>query len=56
MEIFSIPLQSNLIRHVLIWKENNSQTFSVNSAYQAVIRLKEQIQIEHSTVSRDQTH
>ena len=52
----SINLQSNLNRDVLIWKENNSQTFLVKSAYQVTIRLKEQTRIEHSTASRDQNH
>lgn len=56
LEILSISLQDNPNRDVLMWKENNSQTFSVKFAYQVAIRLKEQTRIEHSTASRDQTH
>ena len=42
MEIMSIPLQQNTAaRDVLIWKENRSQSFSVKSAYQVVMRMKE---------------
>lgn len=56
LEILSISLQDNPNRDVLMWKENNSQTFLVKFAYQVVIRLKEQTWIEHSTASRDQTN
>lgn len=50
MEIVSIPLQQNITtRDVLIWKENKSQSFSMKSAYQVVMRMKEPTLIEHST-------
>lgn len=55
MEI-SISLQSNLNRDVLVWKENESQSFSVKSAYNVAIRLQEQTRIEHSAASRDRSH
>ena len=51
MEILSIPLESNLTRDELVWKENKSHSFSVKSAYQVAIKL--QNQVEHSTASRD---
>ena len=54
--VLSIPLQSNQNRDVLTWKENNSQTFSIKSAYQVAIMLKEQTRIEHSPASKDRTH
>jgi len=43
--VLSIPLQSNQNRDVLTWKENNSQTFLIKSAYQVAIRLKEQLEL-----------
>ena len=50
MEIMSIPLQQNTAtRDVLIWKESKSQSFSVKSAYQVVMKMKELTLIEHST-------
>ena len=55
-EILSIPLQSNPTRDVLVWKGNKSHSFSVETAYQVAIRLREQNQVEHSTASRDRTH
>ena len=46
MEIMSIPLQQNIAgRDVLIWIENQSQSFLVKSV---AIMMKEQTQIEHS--------
>ena len=53
MEILSIPLESNLTRDELVWKENKSHSFSVKSAYQVAIKLQEQNRVEHSTASRD---
>ena len=42
MEIMSIPLQQNTVGpYVLTWKETQSQSFSVKSAYHVTIRMKE---------------
>ena len=49
MEIMSMPLPRTNTRDVLIWKENKSQSFTVKSAYQVALRMKETTQIEHST-------
>lgn len=52
MEIMSISLQQNTMgRDVLVWKENQSQSFSVKSAYRIAIRMKEKTWIEHSTTN-----
>ena len=56
IEILSIPLESNLTRDELVWKENKSHSFSVKSAYQVAIKLQEQNRVEHSTAGRDRTH
>ena len=49
MEIMSMPLPRTNTRDVLIWKENKSQSFTVKSAYQVALTMKEITHIEHST-------
>ena len=53
MEIMAIPLQQDTARDVLIWKETKSGSFSVKSAYQVAIRMRDTIRIEHSSASKD---
>ena len=54
MEIMSIPLQQNTAgRDVLVWTKNQSQSFSVKSAYRIAVRMKEQTRIEHSTANTE---
>ena len=55
MKILQMPLSRSPSRDVLVWKENQAQTFSVKSAYQVAQRLREQSRIEHSGVVADQS-
>uniref|UniRef100_A0A7N2MMD7 Uncharacterized protein n=1 Tax=Quercus lobata TaxID=97700 RepID=A0A7N2MMD7_QUELO len=55
MKILQMPLSRLPSRDVLVWKENQAQTFSVKSAYQVAQRLREQSRIEHSGVVADQS-
>lgn len=53
-EIMPIPLQQNTAGlDVLVWKENQSQSFSMKSAYRVAIRMKEKTRIEHSTTNTE---
>ena len=53
MEIMAIPLPRTATRDTLVWKENQYKTFTVKSAYQVALRMKEQAQVEHSTAASD---
>ena len=53
MEILAILLPRSFTRDTLVWKETKSHTFLVKSAYQVVVRMKEQIQVKHSTTQVD---
>ena len=50
IEILQIPLSSVLVRDKLVWKENQSQTFTVKSVFQIAQRLKNQSRVEYSRV------
>lgn len=41
MEIMAIPLSLAVDRDKLVWKENRKNIFSVKSAYQVALRMKE---------------
>ena len=43
----------NTARDSLIWKENGSKNFTVKSAYQVALRIKDQAQSEHSRARMD---
>ena len=53
MEIMAIPLPRTATRDTLVWKENRNKTFTVKSAYQVALRMKEQALVEHSTAALD---
>ena len=53
MEIMAIPLAQVSVRDKLNWKENIWKVFSVKSAYQVALRLKQQDCVKHSTAVRD---
>ena len=53
MEIMAIPLALVAGRDKLNWKENRGKVFSIKSAYQVALRLKQQDCVEHSTAARD---
>ena len=53
MEIMAIPLAQVSGRDKLNWKENKGKVFSVKSAYQVALRLKQQDCVKHSTAARD---
>ena len=53
MEIMAIPLAWVSGRDKLNWKENKGKVFSVKSAYQVALRLKQQDCVKHSTAARD---
>ena len=53
MEIMAIPLSRIAGRDKLWWNENRGKTFSVKSAYQVALRLKQQSHVEHSTAALD---
>ena len=55
MEILAIPLPRRYLHDVLIWKENKSQVFSVKSAYQVAIEMKEQSRVEYLTTGSDRS-
>ena len=46
-EIMAIPLSRDRQRDTLIWKENRKHEFSVKSAYQVALRLKQGVEVEH---------
>lgn len=50
MEILQIPLSSVSVRDKLVWKENQSQTFTVKSAFQIAQLLKNQSRVENLRV------
>jgi len=52
-EIMAIPLSRDRMRDTLIWKENRKHEFSVKSAYQVAIRLKQGVEAEHSRAGEE---
>ena len=48
MEILQLPLSRLSSRDKLVWKENRSQSFSVETAYQVALRMGQQQRVEHS--------
>ena len=53
MEILAIPLPMTTSRDKLLWKENSANMFTVRSAYQVALKLKESVQAEHSRAVTD---
>lgn len=52
-DILAIPLTNLDTRDNLVWMENKSQQFSVRTAYQVALRLKQQPEAEHSSARLD---
>ena len=48
MELLAIPLSRTSLRDTLIWKENDTNTFTVKTTYHVALRMKEQSRTEHS--------
>ena len=48
MEILQLPLSRLSSRDKLVWKENRSQSFSVETAYQVALCMGQQQRVEHS--------
>ena len=55
MEILAIPLQQDTARDALIWKETKSGSFSVKSAYQVAIRMRDTTSVEHLATKKEGT-
>lgn len=49
-DILAVPLNQLNSPEKLIWKENRTHSFSVRTAYQVALRLKNPHQAEHSSV------
>ena len=49
-DILAVPLNQLSSPDKLIWKENRTHSFSVRTAYQVALRLKNPHQAEHSSV------
>nr|POE67499.1 hypothetical protein CFP56_36665 [Quercus suber] len=49
-DILAVPLNQLSSPDKLIWKENRTHSFSVRTAYQVALRLKNRHQSEHSSV------
>uniref|UniRef100_A0A7N2MS02 Uncharacterized protein n=1 Tax=Quercus lobata TaxID=97700 RepID=A0A7N2MS02_QUELO len=52
-EILAIPLSMTASQDKLIWKENSAKLFTVKSAYQVALKLKEKKLAEHSRAVTD---
>ena len=53
LDILEIPLCRNRSRDSLVWKENNKHEFTVKTAYKVAMRLRQQMDIEHSRAQVD---
>ena len=53
-EILAIPLSMTASQDKLIWKENSAKLFTVKSAYQIALKLKEKNRVEHSRAVTNQ--
>ena len=49
----AIPFSRDWKRDTLIWKENKKHEFSVKSAYEVAIRLKQGVEAEHSRAGEE---
>lgn len=52
-EILAILLNRTRTRDMLIWKENGKHEFTVKSAYQVALRLRQKVDAEHSRAQED---
>ena len=53
-EILAIPLSMTASQDKLIWKENSAKLFTVKSAYQIALKLKEKNRVKHSRAVTNQ--